>query len=127
MMYGCKRVTSAMRSFLGCSGRTIFRRRGVHMHMLYARVLIFLEEFLMPMNAVGDGVVTYVYYALGGRTAACCGFCFTRTMRPLFLWYPSKRNQNSEGGPPCNSMPFRCSIRCTIRYKCGYLLARHRT
>ena len=70
-MYGCNLVTSAMRSFLGHSGSSSFRLRGVHMFLIlvqlflfHSRVLILLEQFLMPMNAKGDGVATHIYDAL---------------------------------------------------------------
>ena len=125
-MYGCKRVTSAMRSFLGCSGRTIFRRRGVHMflvivHLLlfHSRFLIFVEQFLMPMNAKGDRVATHVHNALGWTYGGVSRSAFHPTMRPS-LWCSSKRNRKSEGGPPCNSMPFPCSVGHTILYKVRY-------
>ena len=37
----------------------------VQLLLFYSRFLIFLEQFLMPMNAKGDRVATHVYDALG--------------------------------------------------------------
>ena len=47
---------------------------------------------------------------LGGRTAACHGLLFIRTMHPSSVC-PSNpvKNRKSEGGPPCSSMPFSTS------------------
>ena len=43
---------------------------------------------------------------------------------PIMLLFPLQRREKSEGGPPCNSMPFWCSVQLTI-LKFSYSLVRH--
>ena len=42
----------------------------------------------------------------------------------IMLLFPLQRRKKSEGGPPCNSMPFRCGFRLTI-LKFSYSLVWH--
>ena len=52
-------------------------------------------------------------------------FC-SHHMPIMLLFLPLQRCENSEGGPPCNSMPL-VRLGLTIRVvKCSYFLVRHR-
>ena len=43
---------------------------------------------------------------LSGRTSACRGVAFVRTIYRLCCnFFPLQQREKSEGGPPCNSMP----------------------
>ena len=53
--------------------------------------------------------------------------CFCSHHMPIMLLFlPLQRCENSEGGPPCNSMPL-VRLGLTIReVKCSYFLVQHR-
>ena len=112
MVNGCSRVTSVMRSVLGCNGSCTLRGRGVHMSLVFcllfclSRLLIQYVIFTAPIYCKSHWISGYVYDAFKRSYVRVLRSGFSSHHMPMMLLFlPLQRYEILEGGPPCKSMP----------------------
>ena len=123
---GCSLVTSVMSNVLGHSGNCRFRGQHVDMPLVICLVfslpclLIQKVEFTAPIYCKSHWISSYVNNAFKWSY-----FCMPRSrfyshhVPMMLLFLPLQQCENSEGGPPCNSMPLVwygltiCVVKCS--------------
>ena len=132
LVNGCNLVTSVMSNVRICNGSCRFRWRPVDMPLVgcylfpFSRLLSQYKQITVP--------VYYESYWISGNVNDALGRAYVGLPRSRFgshhmpvmlLFLPLQRRENSEGGPPCNSMPSWCGFGPTI-LTYSFSLVQHR-
>ena len=130
---GWSLVTSVMSSVLGRNGSCRCRRRRVDMPLIsclvfsFSRLLIQYKQVTAPLYHDSYWIPCNVNNAFKRSYFCMLRSCFCSHHMPIMLLFlPLQRCKNSEGGPPCNSMPLVWLGLTICVVKSSYFLVWHR-
>ena len=109
-------MTSVMSILRGLNGSWMLLGRSVDMPFILLcllgvpRLLIFYEILPVSVNIKFDGVSTHVDHTSQQQHLGEFWLVFVSHHKQIICVLPSKHSVESEGGPPCSSMPWRCGV-----------------
>ena len=99
----------------------------VQLLLFHSCFLIFVKQFLIPMNAKGDRVVTHVHDHTWVAVRWCVAVCFSLTpCVPCCGGFHPSETENRREDLHVIVCPSRVALGILSSIKCGSLLARHR-